>query len=45
MPASSGPATSLGAATNMAIVKAILTISHSMNPTAAVPAFSEANAR
>src|SRR5665647_856509 len=34
-------ATHLGAAINRAIDEAILTISHAMNPTAAVPAFKE----
>lgn len=35
--------TSLGAATNMATVKAILTISHRKNPKTAVAGFSEEN--
>ena len=37
------PATSLGATISMASVKAILTISHSRKPTAAVPALSDEN--
>src|SRR5690606_25466707 len=37
------PATSLDADASMASVRAILTISHTRNPTAAVPALSDAN--